>query len=528
MAIFRLKRLDYLIVKSFWAPYLASFFVAEFVLVMQFMWKYIDEILGKGFPILRLFELIFYYAITIIPTSIPLTILISSIMVYGNLSERYELTCIKSAGVSLLRIMRPAIVIAIVTAGFSFFTSNNLKPKAFYNFYSLFRSISNQKPSLSIEEGIFNNDFKDFIIRVGEKDKDDETIRDVLIYDHTDIDRRMINVIHAKTGRMYNEEGSFVMELHNGYQYRDLKSSIGIKKRENRPFMRTNFKTFTKVFDMSQFELDISEVSVARRKHELLNINQLNQGIDSFKMVKKNKIENLRYDFNGIFPSLKPPGETKKDTLSSIENKVDPIKTESKSFNNPGPTTSKAIAKNLKIGARKKRAGSYSLPLIDSVRMDTVTSFLSAISPFQQKKVLEDAIRASRSFYNNYSNTAVTITNLNRQQEMYNLKIHQQFSWAWMCIVFLFIGAPFGSIIRKGGYGYPLLIAIIFYVTFVISSISGDKLVRKGNISSEVGAWFPVLILMPIALLVTYLALKDRKLNLVGFISRILPSREST
>jgi lipopolysaccharide export system permease protein len=158
--------------------------------------------------------------------------------------------------------------------------------------------------------------------------------------------------------------------------------------------------------------------------------------------------------------------------------------------------------------------------------MDTVTSFLSAITPFQHENVLEDVIRESRSFYNNFSNTAVTITNLNRQKEMYNLKIHQQFSWAWMCIVFLFIGAPFGSIIRKGGYGYPLLIAIIFYVTFVISSISGDKLVRKGNISSEVGAWFPVIILMPIALLVTYLALKDRKLNLVGFISRFLPSKE--
>ena len=275
MTRLKMKRLDHLIVKSFWAPYLASFFVAEFVLIMQFMWKYIDEILGKGFPILRLFELIFYYAITIIPTAIPLTILISSIMVYGNLSERYELTCIKSAGVSLLRIMRPAILIAIATAGFSFITSNNLKPKAFYNFYSLFRSISNQKPSLSIEEGIFNNDFKDFIIRVGEKDKDDETIRDILIYDHTDIDRRMINVIHAKNGRMYSKNDGFIMELEDGYQYRDLKSAIGKNKQNNKPFMRTDFKTFTKVFDMSQFDLDMSGVSVARRKHELLNINQL-------------------------------------------------------------------------------------------------------------------------------------------------------------------------------------------------------------------------------------------------------------
>ena len=526
MARFKLKRLDHLIVKSFWAPYLASFFVAEFVLIMQFMWKYIDEILGKGFPILRLFELIFYYAITIIPTAIPLTILISSIMVYGNLSERYELTCIKSAGVSLLRIMRPAILIAVITAGFSFFTSNNLKPKAFYNFYSLFRSISNQKPSLSIEEGIFNNDFKDFIIRVGEKGKDDESIKDVLIYDHTDIDRRMINVIHAKNGRMYSNENGFIMELEDGYQYRDLKSAIGKNKKNNRPFMRTDFETFTKVFDMSQFDLDMSSVSVARRKHELLNITQLKEGIDSFQMVESNKIKNLENDFAGLIPGLKVKEESD-DEEESIE-KIDTIN------QNPSPSKQEFNPKRetfknrLQYNIKKSKASRYTLPLIEEEKLDTVTAFINAVNPFQRKSAIDNAVRKSRSYYNNYSNTAVTITNLNRQKEMYNLKIHQQFSWAWMCIVFLFIGAPFGSIIRKGGYGYPLLIAIIFYVTFVISSISGDKLVRKGNISSELGAWFPVLILMPIAILVTYLALKDRKFNLVGMISKYLPSRESS
>jgi lipopolysaccharide export system permease protein len=534
MKLPKLKRIDHLVVQSFWAPYLVSFFVAEFVLVMQFMWKYIDEILGKGFPLLKLFELIFYYAVTIIPTAIPLTILISSIMVYGNLSERYELTCMKSAGVSLLRVMRPAIIIALMTAGFSLLTSNNLKPKAYFSFYSLFRSISNQKPSLSLQEGIFNNDFKDYIIRIGKKEKDDEGIRDVLIYDHTDIDRKMVNVIHAESGRMYNQDGSFVMELHDGYQYKDLKASMGKSKKNNYPFMRTDFKSFTKVFDMTQFELDINTSSMARRKHELLNIHQLHEGIDSFEQAKLEKGSSLRYGFSGMFPTLDTLGDYKlkekiktaseeaaesitKDTLSE---------TELSEINKSKAAVSKAVKNQSAVNFRRAANNNYELPLKSIEETDTVSSFINAIADSRRFDALEESLRESRSFYNNYNNTAISITNLERLQEMYNLKIHQQFSWAWMCVVFLFIGAPLGSIIRKGGYGYPLLIAIIFYVIFVITSISGDKLVRKGNVTSEVGAWFPVIILMPVAILVTYLALKDRKIDLVGFFTGLLPLKK--
>ena len=161
-----MKQLDKLVSKGFIGPYIMSFFVAEFVLIMQFLWKYIDEIIGKGFSMWILIELIFYYAVTIIPMAVPITILISSVMVFGDMSEKYELSSFKSAGVSLLRVMKPAIYIALCTAGFSLFSSNYLKPKANYKFFSRFDSIRKQRPSLTIEEGIFNDDFKGFSIRV--------------------------------------------------------------------------------------------------------------------------------------------------------------------------------------------------------------------------------------------------------------------------------------------------------------------------------------------------------------------------
>ena len=185
-----MKRIDRLLITSFIPPFIVTFMIALFVLLMQIMWLYIDDIAGKGLGFFILIELIAYKSVSLIPMALPLAILISSVMVLGNLAERYELSSLKSAGVPLLRIMQPLIFVAGAAVVFSFFCSNNLIPIANLKFGSRMYDIQRQKPALSLDEGIFNYDFTGYTIHIKEKEKDDRTIKDVLIYDHTDAGKR--------------------------------------------------------------------------------------------------------------------------------------------------------------------------------------------------------------------------------------------------------------------------------------------------------------------------------------------------
>lgn len=519
-----IKKIDKLVGSSFVAPYIMSFFVAEFVLVLQFMWKYIDDILGKGFPLTVLFELIFYFAITIVPQAIPLTILISSIMVFGNLSERYELSSMKSAGVSLLRIMVPAIMIAILTAGFSFVSSNYLKPKANFKFYNLFYTMRKQKPSLSIEEGIFNKDFSDYVIRVGKKGKNGEDISDIIIYDHTQRDKDMVNVITAKSGKMYSSEtNGFVMELYDGYQYKDMRSATRKINEEKAPLMRTKFESFTKIFDLGEFEVDESSWGTSRNKYDMLSQAQLNASIDSLSIEIGAKIKELSYDYNKMYPQITIFEDTiAQKNQAELVQRYQPKNIDSSlaklshSISNP-----KVNLLSPAMGKQPANTQRYELKFDSDSIVQNPASFFSIIDTTMRMEVLEQSIRDSNGFKNKYINTRSTIISLQKNLRVNNLRKHQQFSWAMVCIVFVFLGAPLGSIIRKGGYGYPLLVAIIFYVSFIISIIMGEKLIKEDDFSAITAAWIPVIMLTPFAIAFTYFALRDVKFDFIGFIQSL-------
>ncbi|MBT8234102.1 MAG: LptF/LptG family permease, partial [Bacteroidia bacterium] len=213
-----MKKIDKLVLLDFLPPYLMAFFVVEFVLVMQFLWKYIDEFVGKGFSFGVLLEMLFYFSVRTIPEAVPVTILIASVMVFGNLAEKYEISSMKSAGISLTRIMMMGVLIAIFTACFSLLASNYLKPRANYKFFYRFNAIRKQKPALNLAEGVFSKDFRNFVIRVGDKEANERDIKDVIIYDHSGRDRKKINMLVAKTGQMYAREdnNNFIMELNDG------------------------------------------------------------------------------------------------------------------------------------------------------------------------------------------------------------------------------------------------------------------------------------------------------------------------
>lgn len=527
-----MKILDKLVLKGFIGPYIVAFLIAEFVLVMQFLWKYIDEIIGKGISIGVLFELIFYFAVTIIPLAIPITILISSVMVFGNLAEKHELSSFKSAGVSLFRVLAAGFAISVLTGMFSFFASNFLKPNANYQFFHRLNSIRKQKLSLSIEPGVFNRDFKDFVMHVGQVDENGRDIGDILIYDHSGVSNNLINVVSADHGEMFSsDDGSyFIMKLYDGHQYNEEASKLNKEtKVRSYPMTRTNFNEWTKIFDMSQFEMEAIDVNMDRRKYDLLNSWQLKTEIDTFSSKQLQNKELEYFKFSGFFKEVK--NEKDKEVKAKEKAKLK-AKKEAKNGQDSKSRTKPQFESQTSIKKSK----------------DNLEKTLNAITKpnkpvkapkFQNKPFDKDSVATLVEHYSKQSDIARYIStanvsavrdkdfffnkrreykNLEKQKNVYILRRHQQFSWACICVLFLFIGAPLGSIIRKGGYGYPLLVSIILFMIFVILNILGEKMNKSEALSPYLAAWLPVLVLLPFALFITKKAVNDEQFDTSFFL----------
>jgi len=501
------KKIDKLVATSFIGPYFLSFFVAEFVLIMQFLWKYIDDILGKGFSMFDLMELIFYYAVTIIPMAVPITILIASVMVFGDMSEKFELSSMKSAGISLIRIMGAGIVIACFTALFSIFASNYLKPLANYQFQKKFIAIKRQKSALAIEEKVFNDDFKSFVIRVDEVEKNGVDIKDVILYDQTQQDKSLINMIRSKSGQMYNSEDGnfFIMALHDGNQYRELEPERG--KPNKYSLLRTEFEDYTKIFDMSEFDLNENSLDINRNKEDMLNTFQLIEAIDSIDQRILKTTSDLQDNFDDIL--------SRDTNIKNQENQEDENSDFVKTLENKEPPKfSKKISNVTKKLSPKKVT--ITLPKLYQVSEDSIKSSTNLYDSFrgtELSRIMTRAIAKASAQRDKIQSNIHQEKEFEKNKQKYILRLNQQYSWALICIIFLFIGAPLGSIIRKGGYGYPLLVAIIFYMTFIISSIMGEKMLKSESISGAMGAWIPCLILLPFAIYLTTQALRDAKLT---------------
>jgi len=524
--------MDGLVVRSFIGPYLLSFFIAQFVLVMQFLWKYIDDILGKGFSVIDLLELITYFGITQISMALPIAILLSSVMVFGNMSERYELSSMKSAGVSLIRVMRPAIILSLMTAVLSLIASNYLKPQANYQFQKRLRIMKSQKPSLAMEAKIFNRDFGGYSIRVNEKTEDEE-ITDVLIYDHTSTDKSLVNLTKAERGKMYNSEDGnlFIMELENGTSYREMKRERKKdKKGKKYPFMRTDFKEWKKVFDMSEFDTDDEDgISINRNKEDMLNTFQLLNAIDSVDLKKAKLITSVaneqdekmkmltvddnsrsRSKYSGKEGQKKKEEERKKSI--EYEAKIRKMAEEKKGSNNKKKSIKRLISEqNIMPSKTIKKA--LQRTVIQN-QVDTLSNYsywYETISKNDKNNLPVKAVQSSSRRKDLLRNATTNITSLSYTRSKYLLRLNQQYSFALICIVFLFIGAPLGSIIRKGGYGYPLLFAILFYMLFIITTIMGEKLVKSRSMDPIIAAWLANMLVIPVAIWLSIKALKDSK-----------------
>src|SRR5688572_10043816 len=493
-------QVDRMLVGAFGPPFLMSFFIAVFVLLMQFLWKFIEEIIGKGIEPLVVIEMVFYKSVSLFPLALPIAVLLSAVMVMGNLAERYELSSFKSAGVSLLRVLLPLFGVSMLIALFSFYCSNTIIPLANLKYQSRLYDIRNQKPTLSIEPGVFNEDFRGYAIRVGKKHRDKETIEDIMVYDDTQHNRGQMSVVTAQKGRMYvsDEDGSFVMTLYDGYQYAEADAE---GKPNSLPFTVSHFEEWTRRFDLSEFQLDRTEEEQFKSHHMMKSARQIAMELDTLdEQIRLTKASSkTTYLIFGDSTSIR--GERYGTVDSSA------IVTDFGNLSRVNKELIWTMSDSSRTALRYKQLKS----MIDTISIPEGKSLAQSLPPGflndKKSEIISNVTIQQSSIDRNERN--IERLELNRRKHLYQL--HWKFSLAVACIVMMMIGGPMGTIVRKGGFGYPLLVSIIFFTFFIMSNISCQKLNETQALDPVLAAWLPVLMLGVISIFLTYKALNDAK-----------------
>jgi lipopolysaccharide export system permease protein len=453
------KKLDKLILKSFIGPFVATFFIALFVLVMQFFWKYLDDMVGKGLDGLTILRLTGYVSMTMIPLALPLAILLSSIMTFGNLGESFELVAIKSSGIPLLRFMQPLIWVTALVCGFAFVMANYIIPVANLKFTTLLYDIRVAKPAFDIKEGIFYDKLPNYAIKVGKKAKDGTGIEDIVIYENDY--RLQDNIITAEKGRMSISPDKKFLEfyLENGWRIQER----GPFNTAETDFIRIGFKDYKKVFDLSSFEVLKTPDSAFKSNWTMLNVKQLSKASDSISQLINTSIQT----------------RVRREAINFL-----------------------VFGKAMDSGWTQKKV---SIP-------DSIHSYKQLVPDSAVTLTYNRAIEKA-----NLLKSSLDLINADYTQKRMDLRYHliewhRKFALSFACMVLFFIGAPLGSIIRKGGVGMPLVIAVIFFLIFHLINMFGEKFARNDNITPLLGMWISTIILIPVGFFFTYKAMHDSQL----------------
>lgn len=459
-----MKKLDKLILRSFIGPFLLTFAVVEFILLTQYMLKYLDDMVGKDLGFTVIAQLLMYFSLNMAPVALPLAVLISSLMTYGNLGEFHELTAIKTSGISLVRILRPIFIFTIFLSIGAFFFNNKVVPKANLKAFSLLWDIRQKKPSLDIRENIFYNGIPGYSIKITEKLGDEgDILKGIMIYDHT-AGRGNTNVIIADSGRMYTKynEQYLALDLYKGKVYAEEVSSNPGVNNTQAGFVRQQFAANNLMFNLSSFNLDRTREDLFKGSKMMLNIKELRHVTDSLrqKLADKKKL---------ITPNL-------------------------------GPYYSYFKADSA------KRA---EVPLITAVSKKPVPPPNPTIFGLAANKA-----RNIKSFTTAYTEEMKGVF---RESNNYEIEIFRKYTQSVACIIMFLIGAPLGAIIKKGGLGMPVLISILFFIIFYVLTILGEKWGREGLVMVAAGMWAANLILLPVGLFFLYQARNDSSLLELDF-----------
>ena len=473
-----IKKIDQLLIKSFLPPFLLAFLIAMFVLVMQLLWGEIDSIMSKGVGMLLLLELIGYLGMALLPLALAIGVLISSVMVFGNLAERYELASMKSAGLSLWRILIPLVILCSFISLFSFYCSNTLIPYANLKAKTRINDINRARPTLNLEEGVFNDDFEGFTIRIGDKDEDGRHVQDVMLYDHSDESGGRMRMTVADRGEMYVTENgeTMVVKLYDGHQYREEVT----KKDVYYPFIKAKFTSYEKQFDLRQFEVQESNEDRYKKQYKMLSVSQLKEGADSLRVRierhKEKAAKKLLPSYVKIKKGSKTVGKSKG---------MRPL--------------------NLKEGKEVDLTGNQFIDLFPLKAQVELTNKMKR-SVDRRKSVIRSEI-SQREYKSK-----------NLLRHIYERQV--KYADSLICLIFLFIGAPMGAIIRKGGYGYPLLVTILFFMGYVVIKMTFHEMMKIGKFDPILAAWIPDLIVLPVGIFLTVKAMNDSALFSTDWIKK--------
>lgn len=453
--------------KSFAGPFVATFFISMFVLLMQALWRMIDDIVGKGLETSVIAEFLFYVAVTLVPMALPLAVLLASIMTFGSLGENYELIALKSAGISLFRIMKPLIILILFLTALAFVFSNNVLPVANLKMNTLGYDIRRQKPEMTFKEGIFTNDLEGYSIKVDRIDKNTGMMYNILIYNHKD-GHGNYEVTKADSGKMKTDVKSNAMELtlYNGHTYTDE----GMQKasaRKTFPFRRLKFDQETVLIDLPDSDFKRTDEDAFRSHALMLNLEQLQYRIDSIQtFLKTRKAGDARRLLSSNYQKSKSPNPQQDSIL---------VEKSKEMYSNPD-----------------------SLFLTYDVE--------------EQQRAVSAALQYAREVKQRTQDNIQYYTAQQEQVIRNQLEWHRKFSLSFACFIFFFIGAPLGAIIRKGGLGMPVVVSIFLFIVYYIIDMMGIRSAREAVIVPQLGAWISSLVLLPLGVILTYKSVTDSEM----------------
>jgi len=439
------------------------------IFVLQAIWLYITELAGKDLDIAVIFKFLIYITPTLIPLILPLTVLLSSIMVFGNFAENYEFAAMKSTGISLQRAMRSLSVFIVILGVTTFFFSNNVIPWAQYNSYNLRKNIAKLKPAMAIAEGQFN-DVGNINIKVEEKSGDrGQYLKGVTIHKKPASGNNNFTTIRSKTGELISSEESEILKLvlFDGNYYDDIQKKK-FKERQKKPFAKSDFETYTINVDLSEINnVDLDDKKITS-KYDMLDIQDLNYTIDSLEQKKS---------------------DTYEEFSTNIYNR----------------SAIKVLNENITI---KEKDSVYSGSIIELFNTEKKVS------------VVELALNTVNSTLQIISSKDNQITRENKWLNKHIIALNEKFVLGFACIILFFVGAPLGALIKKGGLGLPMVIAILLFLTYHFIGLFAKNSATNGKLDPILGTWLSTIIMLPLSIYLTRTATFDKPLISLNFISQ--------
>ena len=451
-----MKKIDRLILRSFIGPLVLTFTLAVLVLLMQFVWKYVDDLVGKGLEFSVIAELLLYASATFVPMALPIAVLFASIMTMGNFGEKYELVAMKAGGISVSRVMMPMALVSLMLMGTAFYFANNVMPTAMLKYRMTLYDITRKKPAVNIRPGEYYKELDGYVIRIGGKSRDGKILEDVVIYDHRK-GMSEINVIVAKNGTMQASPDNHYLQftLHDGYTYSELTSGDDYRRR---PLTSIGFREQNINFDISSFAYNKSVEDNFKGSYQMMNINQLDTSILRLEESLQQRCNQLCDEF--------------RSSLHAWQKYV--------------------VDNGIKRGEKKVSIDSLVSTLPDKEQSRArAYARNAAISVRQDAKIYFDIIDSDREYINRHY-----------------IEWHRKFTLSVACLLLFLVGAPFGSIVRKGGLGLPLVASVGFFVLYYVVGMISEKAVRESAIGPE-GMWISSLVMLPIGIVLTLQATTD-------------------